>query len=137
MWLSASHPADSWYVAPPAPLVPKLIAETLSFANADSLAATMRLAISLVRTLQIHPFEDANGRTARALFLALGVRAMGPKMPLLSFLSHFWSARGLQLIGTSIRIRDTGQWRPFLDFALSCFDRCLSSPHAQAPSLIE
>ena len=55
------------FVAPPETAVPDLMADLVSYLNADTQPAVMHAAIAHSQFETIHPFEDGNGRTGRAL----------------------------------------------------------------------
>lgn len=113
-WMDASHPADSWYVAPPGPRVPGLMTELLGFVRGASIHPILATFVASLRLLHIHPFKDGNGRTARC-FAVARLRTSG-------YLGH-WTASAIQtLCRTSasemsqytLAIRDRNDWRPFL-----------------------
>ncbi|MBD8526500.1 Fic family protein [Pseudoxanthomonas sp. CAU 1598] len=121
MWVGGAHPAESWFVAPDAAMLPKLLADLASFLSDLSLPVTLRAAVGLVRFLQIHPFKDANGRTSRALFLAICLREFGHRESPLGVLPNIWRTGGLHLHAASLSIRDHNNWEPYLDLAHSSF----------------
>ena len=55
------------YVAPPAELVPSLMANLLDYANRSSDSPVTKAAIIHAQFETIHPYEDGNGRTGRVL----------------------------------------------------------------------
>ena len=58
---------DASFVAPPAGLVPELLDDLVGYLNTSDHPAVLRAAIVHAQFETIHPFEDGNGRTGRAL----------------------------------------------------------------------
>lgn len=60
---------DADYVAPPADTLEDYMADIVRFANGRpaSLDPTARAAIAQLQLVTVHPFEDGNGRTSRAI----------------------------------------------------------------------
>ena len=58
---------EASFVAPPAECVPELMEDLVGYVNTSSHAAVLRAAIVHAQFETIHPFEDGNGRTGRAL----------------------------------------------------------------------
>jgi len=98
---------------PPAE-VPALIDELYSAISASSLNPAMKAVFMLVSLLNIHPFEDGNGRCARIWFntmleIGYGGRFM---LPLRVFAE-------MSCGGFEIRMRDAeinGRWQPLVDY---------------------
>lgn len=61
------QPFGSRHLAPDPQLIPALLEDLVTFCNQTSMPAVAQSAIAHVRFLAIHPFERANGKTARVL----------------------------------------------------------------------
>ena len=68
------HSAD--FVPPSAQRLPELIKDLLAFASRTDLNSLVAIAVTHAQFETIHPFEDGNGRTGRALVQAM-LRAAG------------------------------------------------------------
>ena len=58
---------DASFVAPPAELVPVMLDDLVGYLNTSDHPAVLKAAIVHAQFETIHPFEDGNGRTGRAL----------------------------------------------------------------------
>jgi Fic family protein len=69
VWIGAknSSPLSAEYIAPEAADVPALIDDWVAFAQRTDMPALAQTAIAHAQFEGIHPFEDGNGRTGRAL----------------------------------------------------------------------
>ncbi|QIK84575.1 Fic family protein [Sanguibacter sp. HDW7] len=78
VWIGASSlsPHDADYVAPHAEHVPALVADLVGLAARRDLAPLAHTALVHAQLETIHPFEDGNGRTGRALVHTM-LRARG------------------------------------------------------------
>jgi hypothetical protein len=123
VWMDATHPADSWFVAPPPGLLRDSLIDMCALAQDASLPVTLRASVSMLLMLQIHPFEDGNGRTARALYAALVRRGLGPAQEAISALAGIWAFRGMKLHSASLHLRDLGEWGPYLELCLEALHR--------------
>jgi len=82
-WIGGSsyNPCSAAFVPPPHEHVPRLINDLVAFSNADSLPAVAQAAIAHAQFETIHPFEDGNGRTGRALVhLIFRRRGIAPRV---------------------------------------------------------
>ncbi|MBA2272315.1 MAG: Fic family protein [Actinobacteria bacterium] len=68
-WIGGNNynPCGADFVPPPHDLVEKLLADLCSFCNDYSLPPLVQAAIAHAQFENIHPFDDGNGRTGRAL----------------------------------------------------------------------
>lgn len=68
-WIGGNNynPCGADFVPPPHDLVEKLLADLCSFCNDYSLPPLVQAAIAHAQFETIHPFDDGNGRTGRAL----------------------------------------------------------------------
>lgn len=81
---------EATYVAPPPELVPDLLADLLDYLNTSQHSAVVKSAIAHVQFEMIHPFEDGNGRTGRAVIQMVlnAMRAARGAVPISASLSH-------------------------------------------------
>lgn len=114
VWMDAYHPADAWYVAPVPARLPKLMEELTSFVDEAPFSPMLVACVAYLRLLHIHPFEDGNGRLARALFIAIGVRALGMCPGIVRVLDIINADRFLHLHRDSLAIRSDGDWSSYL-----------------------
>lgn len=80
-WIGGNdyNPCDSDFVPPPADHVRELVDDLCMFANADGLSPLTQAAIAHAQFETIHPFDDGNGRTGRALIhIILRRRELAP-----------------------------------------------------------
>ncbi len=68
-WIGGNtyNPINAAFVPPPPDLVEDLLLDLCAFCNDDHLPALAQAAIAHAQFETIHPFEDGNGRTGRAL----------------------------------------------------------------------
>jgi Fic family protein len=68
-WIGGNdyNPCGATFVPPPPESVPPLLADLCTFCNGDGLPPLVQAAIAHAQFETIHPFEDGNGRTGRAL----------------------------------------------------------------------
>ncbi len=73
VWIGGSHlgPHQADYVGPPADSVPDLIGDLVQFTRRRDLPAMVQIAIAHAQFETIHPFNDGNGRTGRAVIQVL------------------------------------------------------------------
>jgi Fic family protein len=72
-WIGGNdyHPLGAVYVGPPAEQVPELLDDLCRFIARTDLAAIAQAAIAHAQLENIHPFDDGNGRTGRALIYTI------------------------------------------------------------------
>ncbi|MBI5288841.1 MAG: Fic family protein [Chloroflexi bacterium] len=68
-WIGGNdyNPCGAAFVPPPPELLEELLADLCAFCNEDALSPLVQAAIAHAQFETIHPFEDGNGRTGRAL----------------------------------------------------------------------
>ncbi|HEX5479558.1 MAG TPA: Fic family protein [Dehalococcoidia bacterium] len=68
-WIGGNdyNPCDADFVPPPPEQLPALLDDVCAFCNEESLPPLVQAAIAHAQFETIHPFEDGNGRTGRAL----------------------------------------------------------------------
>jgi Fic family protein len=80
-WIGGNNynPCGADYVPPPPEEVDRLLGDLCSFCNDDRLPPLVQAAIAHAQFETIHPFEDGNGRTGRALIqVMLRRRGLAP-----------------------------------------------------------
>jgi len=110
---------------------PRLMAELLAWFNAtiqdNALHPLLAIGIFVVVFLEIHPFQDGNGRLSRVLTTLLLLRAGYAYVPyssLESVIEQSKEAYYLALRGTQGTIRsDAPEWTPWLLFFLKALQR--------------
>lgn len=119
IWIGGAGPATAWHIGSPANQLPKLVDAVLAHSGRNDLPATLRGSVSLMRLLQIHPFRDGNGRTARLFAFRVMARQLGPSRTIADLLSMLWRRHEFDLHSASVAIRDAGDWQPYFDRILS------------------
>lgn len=71
VWIGGRSPHVAKFVPPASPRVPELIDDLLLFAKRMDLPRLVQIAIAHAQFETIHPFEDGNGRTGRAIIHAM------------------------------------------------------------------
>lgn len=113
VWMGGPHPADSWHVGAPPARLKGLVKQLLS--QQDSTYPTIAWAfISMLRILQIHPFADGNGRTARFYFLWLIHRKIGPSVEAISIINYLFDRKVMDINSLSKDMQASG----FIDMDL-------------------
>ncbi|MGD0193269.1 MAG: Fic family protein [Candidatus Dormibacteria bacterium] len=92
-WIGGNdyNPCGADFVPPPPEQLPTLLADLCRFCNDDALPPIVQAAIAHAQFETIHPFEDGNGRTGRALVqVILRRRGLAPTFvpPLSVVLAH-------------------------------------------------
>jgi Fic family protein len=92
-WIGGNdyNPCGADFVPPPPEELPRLLADLCRFCNDDALPPLVQAAIAHAQFETIHPFEDGNGRTGRALVqVILRRRGLAPTFvpPLSVVLAH-------------------------------------------------
>lgn len=72
-WIGGNdyNPCGASFVPPPADLVSDLLTDLVAFCNKETLPPLVQAAMAHAQFETIHPFEDGNGRTGRALVQVL------------------------------------------------------------------
>jgi Fic family protein len=72
-WIGGNdyNPCDADYVPPPPEVLADLLEDLVAFCNDDELSPLAQAALAHAQFETIHPFEDGNGRTGRALVQVL------------------------------------------------------------------
>lgn len=105
---------------------PRLTEELVAWFNAEEESGTLhpllRIAVFVVTFLEIHPFQDGNGRLSRVLTTMLLLRAGYEWVPFSSLESVIEQSKdryylALRLTQRTIRT-DTPNWQPWIEFFL-------------------
>jgi Fic family protein len=95
-WIGGSsfNPCSATFIPPPPEQVPALLEDLCTFCNQDGLPAIAQAAIAHAQFETIHPFDDGNGRTGRALIhVVLRRRGLAPRvLPPVSLILATWAA---------------------------------------------
>lgn len=98
------------YVPPVAASVGGLLDDLLAFMAQTDSPDMLTATVATVRLLQIHPFNDGNGRTARLLFLSLLVAGFGWRTIHPQLIGSLFQAGNHALISRSLHQIRTGDW---------------------------
>lgn len=120
VWMGAMHPSDSWHVgSPPARL--NSLMKNLAELPQSNLPASLQAMIGLIRLLQIHPFEDGNGRVARFYAIWLVYRQLGPSIDALNLLDMLCDRPRFDLNAVSLEVQNSGRFESYLDRVLGLY----------------
>ncbi len=112
-WIGGNdhNPCGADFVPPPVEELRDLLGDLLMACNNDALPPIVQAAVVHAQFETIHPFEDGNGRTGRALVHVL-LRRRGLAANYVPPISVILSARRDRYIAglTAFREGDTGQW---------------------------
>ncbi len=117
-WVDAAHPAEAWYVAPPADDVLPALADLAAFLDDRSLSPTLRALVGMKQLVMIRPFKVGNTRIARCLAAARLRHANRLSERGFTIVRQLSEHRDTAFRESSIAIRDRGDWGPFLTCAL-------------------
>lgn len=118
VWVGAPHPALSWHVGSPPGQLKALIKQCLSLPEMP-MPSTMQALMGLIRLMQIHPFNDGNGRTARLYALWLGCRRLGASDRLLQLLSILTNRARFDLNAASLDVQNTGRFDLLFEYLIN------------------
>ncbi|RYF03888.1 MAG: Fic family protein, partial [Oxalobacteraceae bacterium] len=94
-WIGGNNynPCSASFVPPPPELVEDLLEDLCAFCNEDALPPVAQAAIAHAQFETIHPFNDGNGRTGRALIhMVIRRRGLAPRaMPPVSLVLATWA----------------------------------------------
>jgi fido (protein-threonine AMPylation protein) len=82
--------------------------------------------VAMVRLLQVHPFADGNGRTARLYACWAAQRGLGGSDLFPGIVSALWMRANFCVNAACIAVRDHEEWTPLLE-------RCLDAAAQWAP----
>lgn len=111
VWVGAPHPSVSWHVGSPPDMLPRLV-KTLIEDMPTRFPASLAATLLLFRLLQIHPFADGNGRTARLWSLCEIHRRIGPACSYLRLLDRLWDRTRFDLNALSLAVQSDEDFTP-------------------------
>ncbi len=111
MWIGAPHPSASWHVGSPPDLLHGLIKHLLADPPAHH-PASLTATLLLFRLLQIHPFVDANGRTARLWSIHTIHHRIGPACGHLKMLEMLWNRSRVDINSLSLSVQTENSFAP-------------------------
>ncbi len=120
VWMGALHPSDSWHVGSPPARLNGLMKKLVELPQSN-LPASMQSLVGLLRLLQIHPFEDGNGRVARFYAIWLVYRQLGPSIGALNLLDALCDRPRFDLNAVSLEVQNSGRLETYLDRALDLY----------------
>jgi Fic/DOC family len=118
VWVGAPNPGISWHVGSPASHIKKLMADIIRI-NDEQRPSSLAIFISLIRLLQVHPFIDGNGRTARLYACCLCKKVFGRSSIPVEVIKALWMREEFDLHSASVEIRDSENWNTYLNY---CFN---------------
>lgn len=119
MWVGGNDPSLAWFTAPPPSELKGLLDDLAGFCRTRGLPQVIKGAVAMNQLLLIHPFRDANGRTARALFFSFVRPDFVGIGYAIRLIAQLWIYRGLDLHRLQLPIKQEGDWGPFLKFVLA------------------
>lgn len=120
VWMGALHPSDSWHVGSPPARLNGLMKKLVELPQSN-LPASLQALLGLIRLLQIHPFEDGNGRVARFYAIWLIYRQLGPTIGALNLFDTLCDRPRFDLNAVSLEVQNSGRFETYLDRALDLY----------------
>jgi hypothetical protein len=111
VWLGTTHPGLSWHVGSPPEMVTPLMKKLLDVPS-KQLSPSMTAIILLFRLLQIHPFADGNGRTARYWAIRHIQHTIGPARGILLLIDRLWDRKHFDINGASLAAQGEKNFDP-------------------------
>lgn len=125
------------YEAPDASLLPRQMGSFLSWFNAaDSLDPVLKSAIAHLWFVTIHPFDDGNGRVARALADLQLARSEGTSQRFYSMSSQIRAERASYYEILERTQKATLDITPWLLWYIDCLDRAIHAAHTELSSIL-
>ena len=122
-WIGGNdyNPCSADFVPPPHEEVPALLEDLVSFCNADLLPPLVQAAVAHAQFETIHPFDDGNGRTGRALVQVI-LRRRGLAPAYVPPISVVLAAERDRYVGglTSFRDGRESEWIEIFAVAAAC-----------------
>jgi len=110
VWMGGPTPATAWHVGSPAGQLDRLCDDVLRLSQTGDLPTSLRALVALMRILQVHPFRDGNGRSARLYAWWLLRRRFGESPMALRLLAALWHRGQFDLHAASVPIRNDEDW---------------------------
>jgi hypothetical protein len=126
VWMGAPHPGLSWHVGSPPHALNGLIKRLLQTAESDW-PASLHAVMAMFRLLQIHPFVDGNGRTARFYAIWRVHRGIGPSLGFLRLLDALWDRARLDMNAVSLSAQSENSLDPILACVADLVPRACAS----------
>lgn len=110
--------------------------DLILFQSRSNLPVTIKSAIFYTQFLMIHPFSDANGRTARTTASIILNRGLNIN-PTIFSCAHLLEKRQFDYIQTSHEILICGNWVPYLCLFLDVVEQCAEDLNILIESLAQ
>ncbi|MEQ1514555.1 MAG: Fic family protein [Lysobacteraceae bacterium] len=114
VWVSAPHPAVSWHVGSPPDMLNGMVKGLLADPPTHH-PASLTAIVLLFRLLQIHPFSDGNGRTARLWSVHPIYQRIGPACGYLQLLNSLWDRARFDIHTLSLAAQSEETLSPVFD----------------------
>lgn len=121
-WIGGPHPSVSWHVGAPADRLHSLVNGILCLNNKKEPVSYIAI-ISLMRLLQVHPFKDGNGRTARAYACWLIKKSIGPSPQFCTIINSIWCRSSFDLHAASLAIKAGEDWGILFDHVFESLEK--------------
>lgn len=118
VWIGGASPCHALHVGTAPNRISPLMRALLE-SGTSSLPFTLRAVVVLLRILQIHPFEDGNGRTARLHFYQSMHARFGKGAFACEVLHALWNKSKIDIQAESHSICATEDWSRLFAFVLS------------------
>lgn len=125
------------YLAPDASAVPQLMDEFFAWANGNTIDPLLKAGIGHLWFLTIHPFDDGNGRIARALTELFLARSDGATQRYYSMARQILKNRESYYIALERAQKSTSDITPWLTWFLEALREAIEESDAALDSIIE
>lgn len=119
-WVGGSHPGNASFVPPPPDMVTECMSDLEKFLHEEKSNMPLLVKAALIHHQfeTIHPFLDGNGRLGR-LLITLILCSHGVLSQPILYLSLYFKTYRNDYYAHLQKVRDTGDWEPWLDFFLA------------------
>jgi Fic family protein len=125
------------YEAPPAPRLGREMSAFLAWENRkDSLDPVLKAAIAHLWFVTLHPFDDGNGRIARAIADRALARSENSPKRFYSMSAQIRKERGDYYRILEKTQKDSLDITPWLDWFLGCLDRAFTEAEAESATVL-
>lgn len=125
------------YLAPDASAVPQLMDEFFAWANGNTIDPLLKAGIGHLWFLTIHPFDDGNGRIARALTELFLARSDGATQRYYSMARQILKNRESYYIALERAQKSTSDITPWLTWFLEALREAIEESDAALDGIIE